>query len=229
MGKRLIGSVGLKPGTDTGFDLDEKGQIHGYSDQQFALPVGDDNQVLSSLASEASGLKWVTPSGATLELLDVHTATGTESTYTFTEALDFDDYSNFIVIFQGGSTAALALQCVLNGNTSSNHHYTIEYSDGSSISDIYVTGAASLQLASTNIIPGEVGMYAYVDIMCNDIDQKYPFYRSYSRDYSNLRWERHNGTNSGITTGDISSITLKTSTSTWIAGSRMCVYGFKTA
>ena len=62
MGKRLIGSVGLKPGTDTGFDLDEKGQIHGYSDTQFALPVGDDNQVLSSLASEASGLKWVTPS-----------------------------------------------------------------------------------------------------------------------------------------------------------------------
>ena len=62
MGKRLIGSVGLKPGTDTGFDLDEKGQIHGFSDTQFALPVGDDNQVLSSLASEASGLKWVTPS-----------------------------------------------------------------------------------------------------------------------------------------------------------------------
>ena len=64
MGKRLIGSVGLKPGTDTGFDLDEKGQIHGYTDTQFALPVGDDNQILSSLASEASGLKWVTASSS---------------------------------------------------------------------------------------------------------------------------------------------------------------------
>jgi len=63
MGKRLIGSVGLKPGTDTGFDLDEKGQIHGYSDTQFALPVGDDNQVLTSLASEASGLKWANSAG----------------------------------------------------------------------------------------------------------------------------------------------------------------------
>ena len=31
MGKRLIGSVGLKPGTDTGFDLDTKGQIHGLN------------------------------------------------------------------------------------------------------------------------------------------------------------------------------------------------------
>ena len=69
MGKRLIGSVGLKPGTDTGFDLDEKGQIHSYSDTQFALPVGDDNQVLTSLASEASGLKWATlSSGANTAL-----------------------------------------------------------------------------------------------------------------------------------------------------------------
>tara|TARA_Y100001951_G_C11180271_1_gene205537 strand:- start:72 stop:677 length:606 start_codon:yes stop_codon:yes gene_type:complete len=69
MGKRLIGSVGLKPGTDTGFDLDEKGQIHSYSDTQFALPVGDDNQILSSLASEASGLKWIdSSSGANTAL-----------------------------------------------------------------------------------------------------------------------------------------------------------------
>ena len=60
MGKRLIGSVGLKPGTDTGFDLDEKGQIHGYSDTQFALPVGDDDQVLTADSGEASGLKWAT-------------------------------------------------------------------------------------------------------------------------------------------------------------------------
>ena len=68
MGKRLIGSVGLKSGTDTGFDLDEKGQIHGYSDTQFALPVGDDNQVLTSLASEASGLKWATLSTGDVDL-----------------------------------------------------------------------------------------------------------------------------------------------------------------
>ena len=68
MGKRLIGSVGLKPGTDTGFDLDEKGQIHGYSDTQFALPVGDDNQVLTSLASEPSGLKWADSQGLTSPL-----------------------------------------------------------------------------------------------------------------------------------------------------------------
>jgi len=69
MGKRLIGSVGLKPSADTGFDLNEKGQIHGYSDTQFALPVGDDDQVLTADSGEASGLKWATSaSGATTAL-----------------------------------------------------------------------------------------------------------------------------------------------------------------
>jgi hypothetical protein len=56
MGKRLIGSVGLKPGTDTGFDLDEKGQIHGYTDTQFALPVGTNDYVIYADSSAASGL-----------------------------------------------------------------------------------------------------------------------------------------------------------------------------
>ena len=58
MGKRLIGSVGLKPGTDTGFDLDEKGQIHGYSDTQFALPVGSNDQVIYADSSATSGLAY---------------------------------------------------------------------------------------------------------------------------------------------------------------------------
>ena len=66
MGKSLIGSVGVKLVTDTVCDLDEQGQIHGYSDTQFALPVGDDNQVLTSLASEASGLKWATATGMSI-------------------------------------------------------------------------------------------------------------------------------------------------------------------
>ena len=58
MGKRLIGSVGLKPGTDTGFDLDEKGQIHGYTDTQFALPVGTNDHVIYADSSADSGLAY---------------------------------------------------------------------------------------------------------------------------------------------------------------------------
>tara|TARA_R100000306_G_C4356567_1_gene133044 strand:- start:787 stop:1185 length:399 start_codon:yes stop_codon:yes gene_type:complete len=58
MGKRLIGSVGLKPGTDTGFDLDTKGQIHGYTSTQYALPVGSDNQVIYADSTTSSGLAY---------------------------------------------------------------------------------------------------------------------------------------------------------------------------
>ena len=58
MGKRLIGSVGLAPGSDSGFDLDTKGQIHGYTSTQYALDVGNDSDILVCDSGEASGLKY---------------------------------------------------------------------------------------------------------------------------------------------------------------------------
>jgi len=58
MGKRLIGSVGLTPGSDSGFDLDTKGQIHGYTSTQYALDVGNDSDILVCDSGEASGLKY---------------------------------------------------------------------------------------------------------------------------------------------------------------------------
>jgi len=58
MGGRLIGSVGLAPGSDSGFDLDTKGQIHGYTSTQYALDVGSNNQVLTADSTTASGLDW---------------------------------------------------------------------------------------------------------------------------------------------------------------------------
>ena len=58
MAGRLIGSVGLAPGSDSGFDLDTKGQIHGYTSTQYALDVGTDNQVLTADSTTASGLDW---------------------------------------------------------------------------------------------------------------------------------------------------------------------------
>ena len=55
---RLIGSVGLAPGSDSGFDLDTKGQIHGYTSTQYALDVGNDSDILVCDSGEASGLKY---------------------------------------------------------------------------------------------------------------------------------------------------------------------------
>ena len=58
MGKKLIGSVGLTPASDSGFDLDTKGQIHGYTSTQYALDVGNDSDILVCDSGEASGLKY---------------------------------------------------------------------------------------------------------------------------------------------------------------------------
>ena len=58
MGKKLIGSVGLTPASDSGFDLDTKGQIHGYTSTQYALVVGNDSDILVCDSGEASGLKY---------------------------------------------------------------------------------------------------------------------------------------------------------------------------
>ena len=58
MAKKLIGSAALTPSSDTGFDLDTKGQIHGYTSTQYALDVGNDSDILVCDSGEASGLKY---------------------------------------------------------------------------------------------------------------------------------------------------------------------------
>ena len=58
MGKRLIGSVGLAPGSDEGTDLTTKGDIHGYSTTNTRIPVGTNNFSILADSSQALGLKW---------------------------------------------------------------------------------------------------------------------------------------------------------------------------
>jgi len=58
MARKLIGSAALTPSSDTGFDLDTKGQIHGYTSTQYALDVGNDSDILVCDSGEASGLKY---------------------------------------------------------------------------------------------------------------------------------------------------------------------------
>ena len=63
---RLIGSVGLSPGSDSGFDLDTKGQIHGYSTTQYALPVGSNDQIVYADSSATGGLSYGASAKSTL-------------------------------------------------------------------------------------------------------------------------------------------------------------------
>ena len=131
MGKRLIGSVGLKPGTDTGFDLDEKGQIHGYSDQQFALPVGDDDQVLTADSGEASGLKWASAGGVTLTS---QTFNQTEAETTTSTSYVATNFTLTLPTRSGGY--AIITTNFTNKNSGANLNYFTLYDDVSSV-DVY--------------------------------------------------------------------------------------------
>ncbi len=65
MGK-LIGSVGLAPGSDEGTDLTTKGDLHGYSSSNTRIPIGSDDQVLTADSAQALGLKWADSGGVTI-------------------------------------------------------------------------------------------------------------------------------------------------------------------
>jgi len=67
MVKKLIGSVGLSPGTDTGFDLTTKGDTHGYSTTNARIPIGSNDQVLTADSTTALGLKWATSVGGSVD------------------------------------------------------------------------------------------------------------------------------------------------------------------
>jgi len=213
-----------------GIDLTTKGDMHGYSSSNARIPIGDDNQILTADSAQALGLKWAAAAaGGSLELLDVHTATGTESSYTFTQDLDKSNYSNFDIIFQGDATAELALLMQVNGSTSSNHHYTLIYSDGSSITDSWVEDSTSFPLISTNLnSTNPHALYASCQLRTNVVGEQYLIYTSFAHAYPQLRWEEYVGIDSGITTGDISSIKIFTSTSTWLSGTRISTYGWET-
>ena len=176
MGKRLIGSVGLKPGTDTGFDLDEKGQIHGYSDTQFALPVGDDDQVLTADSGEASGLKWATSSGVALDGTNTWTGVQTftaatgggkwEHLQTYTASGDSDTskeftgfsynlattYSRIIVVFRGQLTGAGNINLFINETVSGgSYNFDILLQDSTTVSGVNVVNQDKCE-----VIPSEL-------------------------------------------------------------------------
>ena len=62
---RILGFFSEKS-TDTGTDLTQKGDIHGYSDTNTRIPVGTNNQSLLGASGEALGLKWGASSTSTL-------------------------------------------------------------------------------------------------------------------------------------------------------------------
>ena len=224
MGKRLIGSVGLKPGTDTGFDLSEKGQIHGYSDQQFALPVGDDDQILTADSGEASGLKWASAGSGRLEQLASYVATGTEDTATMTfSSIDIEDYAALMVTGTGVNVGALNLQMTYAPVTSG---YRYNYDKSQNGTWTNVTASSQSEWTLNDFGAGEwFGFQAWI----------YPFKHFEGGESTACHWrvsalETDQFFGSGFTQSggfDITNVEITTSTSSWYIQTRFNVMGLK--
>jgi len=125
MGKRLIGSVGLSPGSDEGTDLTTKGDLHGFSDTNTRVPVGDDDTVLTADSGEALGLKWATAGGGGGNYIHAENFTLGSSASTFTctlaSPIAVSGISEIVVVFNGTytdvSSAGLELQVRTNNST----------------------------------------------------------------------------------------------------------------
>jgi len=147
---KIIGSAALAPGGDSGTDLTQKGDLHGYSSSNTRIPVGSNDTVLTADSSEALGVKWATASSGRLEQLAHGETTNTTTdtvTLSFSE-IDLNDYSSLMI--EGGGTANAGSSSdleLLIGSVTSNYRYAREKNDTGTWSNTNATGQSEIKLA----------------------------------------------------------------------------------
>ncbi len=162
-----------------------------------------------------------------LVLLDSHKATGAEASYLLTKALKETEYSEIMIIIKGASTAAFDLLLKINAYAGTTQHTTTE--QVTTVPAYTVTREMSLaffRIADSVIIGGTESFQSKIILKLNPLGAGYILLSFES--YRNTDGAKQSGFgwSSGIT-GDISSIELKTSTSTWITGTTIDTYGLR--
>ena len=135
---RLIGSVGLAPGSDSGFDLDTKGQIHGYTSTQYALDVGNDSDILVCDSGEASGLKYTANTTSFVVACsdeDSDLTTGTKVTFRMPYAFTVTAVRASLTTSATGGTL-LTVDIIESGTTILSTKITIDASETTSTSAV---------------------------------------------------------------------------------------------
>jgi len=115
MAIKLLGSVGLSPGSDSGFDLDTKGQLHGYTTTQYALDVGTNNFVIYADSTTSSGLAYgASPKSVLSATGDILYASGANTLAKLAKASDGDTLQlasgvpAWVTVAGGGGTSFFA-------------------------------------------------------------------------------------------------------------------------
>ena len=209
--------------------LTEGGIIQGDNGTGLTnLPIGNASDILSVNAG-ATGAEWISSPHATppYELLDYHIASGTESTYTFTQDMDLDsDYQEIISYFNGKFSDSLILQA--NLNSISEHHVTITKNLLGTITGIHNGSATQIDLIDTainNVARSAQCVIHYTKAQINATSSPFCYYGVANSP------ARATQTFSGSTVVDstdtITDIEWLTSASSWVANTTITTFGLR--
>jgi hypothetical protein len=150
---KIIGSAALAPGGDSGTDLTNKGDLHGYSSSNTRIPVGSNDTVLTADSSEALGVKWAAAGGAgDLEILSDSElgADGTSLVYTPSSALNMETtYGELYVIVQGWVATAASIGLKINDHTDYDENRIMN--DSATVTGAHLDANSTFELVNSAI------------------------------------------------------------------------------
>jgi hypothetical protein len=157
---RLIGSVGLAPGSDEGTDLTTKGDLHGFSSSNTRIPIGANDTVLTADSTQALGLKWATHThtgGGAFTLIETKTVSGsTTNAVTFTLSPVIAPPNAVFVTLSGEWDDSQELGIQLNGLTGNYSEYGAIWKP-TALSAIAITGDDHWDFVDNNMSDNELG------------------------------------------------------------------------
>ena len=201
------------------------------------LGIGSDGQILEADSTQSLGMKWATAGGGgNLELLKTYTlASGTAATTGTSlnpdSTLSPDDYSKFILVMTGKHSGANELRMTINGITSTYQNNGYENANTTSAeTNVKEVNGSSYKICSGSNISAEY-FEAIVDIYINSMSSYKSGWTSEYQNNGNLVHFRSWGSNQGSSNSivNLSSVVVTVNTGTWATGTRMYLYGVKTA
>jgi len=240
---KIIGSAALAPSGDSGTDLTNKGDLHGYSSSNTRVPIGDDDQVLTADSAQALGLKWATASsgGIMTKLYDTTlgsdgSANSTQFEADFsTDPLTLTDYSYFDCWISGTteSDVSMDLNFIIDQISSNKYYNTYTETNNSGVQTFGSFASSTTgTIGNTTILPGNSFFYCHGVFGFNpaDTDDLSGFFDLFQYSNGYRQTTRINGFNILPTPSQVSYIGIgAVGDSYLLAGTRFNINGYKMA